>query len=116
MANRWVIYKIVNAINGKGYIGITTKCLDDRLEEHINDAYSRFNRRYPLHAAIEKYGRENFSIEELDWAYDLHEAQKLERRYIRELKTYASGPIRGGYNLTHGGEEPDWDLTLDVTN
>ncbi|MEX1206397.1 MAG: GIY-YIG nuclease family protein [Dongiaceae bacterium] len=111
---RWfTIYLIRNRVNGKGYVGITIKALGGRLAEHIRDAlekkrYSANGRRYPLHAAIEKYGSHSFTIEELDRAYGLAEAQELETQYIKERNTFASGKgLRLGYNLSFGGEEPD---------
>ncbi len=111
---RWfTVYLIRNKVNGKGYVGITIKPLTDRLARHIRDALEkkRFapnGKRYPLHAAIEKYGSHNFTIEELERAYGLTEAQEREAHYIVELGTYASGRgPRRGYNLSYGGEEPD---------
>ena len=119
---KWVVYLITNESNGKGYVGITNerhKTIYDRLEDHIKMASdggrrSPNGRLYPIHAAIRKYGEENFSVKVLENKYfDLEDAQELETYYIKKLNTYASGSARGGYNLTFGGEEPDWDPDLD---
>ena len=113
----WVVYLISNKINGKGYVGITNtkyKCVQDRFDSHIASAsaggrVSPNGRVYPIHAAIIKYGEENFSIETLDEDLSLEEAQSKEAYWIETLGTYASGEHRNGYNLTWGGEDPDFD-------
>ena len=116
--HNWRVYLIKNNFNGKGYVGITNeryKTIKERLSDHIELAhkggkFGRNGRMYALHAAILKYGAENFTIELLEDEYlTLEEAQEREQFWIEELDTYASHPSRNGYNLTYGGEEPDWD-------
>ena len=115
---KWVVYLIENEINGKGYVGITNeqrKTYLDRFSDHLTLAaeggrVAPNGRKYPIYAAIEKYGAENFSVKLLEDEYfTLEEAQEREQYWIEELDTYASHPSRNGYNLTCGGEEPDWD-------
>ena len=115
---KWVVYLIKNNINGKGYVGITNeayKSYMDRFDDHKDLAEwggveAPNGRIYPLHAAIIKYGSDNFSIELLeDYYMTLVEAQEKETYWIEKLNTYASGWIRNGYNLSYGGEEPDFD-------
>lgn len=115
---KWVVYLIENKINGKGYVGITNeqrKTYLDRFNDHLDLAASGGRiapngRKYPIYAAISKYGAENFSVELLEDDYfTLEEAQEREQYWIEELDTYASHPSRNGYNLTFGGEDPDWD-------
>ena len=48
-----IIYKITNKVNGKVYIGQTTKSLKKRWTEHV---YTNPTRKYLLHKAIQKYG------------------------------------------------------------
>ena len=116
--HNWRVYLIKNQVNGKGYVGITNerfKTINDRLNDHIDLAhqggkYGRNGRMYALHAAILKYGAENFTVDYLtDYYSSLQEAQEDEIKWIAELNTYASGRIRNGYNLSRGGEYPDWD-------
>ena len=117
----WTIYLIRNAVNGKGYVGITQKLdIERRLADHCFDsahlpegpcgAYMSNGEIRPLYAAMRKYGVEKFSIEELESFYGdtLGDAQERETYYIEKLQTYASGPMhrRNGYNVTHGGEYP----------
>lgn len=102
----WHVYLMTNQVNGKKYVGITTKSLEARVQEHVNDAYS--GSPYALHAAIRKYGPENFTIQLLTTAKGLSKARELETGYILTYDTYASGRgTRNGYNMSFGGEDPD---------
>ena len=118
----WAVYIITNTINNKNYVGITcerTKTIFDRFKKHIETAYSgskttRHGRPFPIYAAILKYGAENFSVNYLETNLSLYEAQEKEIEYIEEYDTLANGRRSegyngNGYNLTKGGEEPDWD-------
>ena len=57
-----IIYKIENKINGKIYIGLTTKDLSHRIAEHIRE-----NKSY-IQKALDKYGLESFAISIIDYA------------------------------------------------
>ena len=85
-----------------------------RFDQHIEEGkYSpkilKNGRMHPLHAAIQKYGAENFTCYTLETYLPLYEAQEKEIYWIEEHNTYASGYIRKGYNISRGGEHPDWD-------
>jgi group I intron endonuclease len=109
--NIWKVYLITNQVNGKGYIGITSKSLELRMSKHLRDAYpGRKNPNgtlYALHAAFQKYGPESFSIGELEVGLSLAQARSKERHYIEKLGTYGGGRGKRGYNQTLGGEMPD---------
>ena len=113
----WAVYLITNKANGKGYVGISNervKTIYNRLSDHIALAHSggrttRHGRPFPIYAAISKYGEENFNIKYLESDLDLEEAKEKEKEYIEEFNTRANGYRGRGYNLTNGGEEPDWD-------
>lgn len=87
------IYKIVNALNGRMYIG-----------QSVNPAY-RAKRHFwknngcvKLRRAIEKYGCDSFSFSVLCWCADKAEANEAEELLI------ALGDTRtNGYNITPGG-------------
>lgn len=51
------IYKFTNLINNKIYIGQTRQKLNNRYKQHL-----KAKDNYPIHAAIRKYGIENFSF------------------------------------------------------
>lgn len=107
----WKVYLITNKTNGKGYVGITSKAVRLRLSEHVRDAFpGRKNPNgtlYALHAALQKYGQNSFSIDELEVDLTLAQARSRERFYIEKHGTYGGGRGRRGYNQTLGGEVPD---------
>ena len=87
------IYLITNKLDGKQYVGQTSRDIHTRFAEHCTEkrGHSR------LHNAIQKYGWQNFSIEELEQVPN----DKLDEReiyWIKKLDTY-----NNGYNLTTGG-------------
>ena len=62
------IYKITNIKTNKIYIGQTNKSPEDRLNEHIMNAEN--GKIFHLSKAIRKYGKENFIIETIDYAFN----------------------------------------------
>ena len=61
------IYKIINKINNKVYIGQSIRPIEQRFQRHINDAINNTLDTH-LARAIRKYGKDNFSIELIDTA------------------------------------------------
>lgn len=96
------IYLIRNHVNGKVYIG---KCQQDspqiKLKSHIWHALHNNKTNMRIHAAIRKYGQDNFSIEVLEETRDPFFLLELERKYIAFLRS-TDGSI--GYNISHGGD------------
>jgi len=99
---RGIIYKARNIVNGKIYIGYSTKQFEIRRNEHIKDSFKE-KRSYIFQAAIKKYTYHNFHWEILDrTAKNLKELKQLEIKYIAEHNSYY---LDGhGYNMTRGGE------------
>ena len=101
------IYLITNLVNGKKYVGQTTKTIEWRWNSHIRDAYSNGTGWVSLiDRAIRKYGVENFTVQELEQVVQ-QTREYLDQReiyWIRHLKTcvrvYGS---EAGYNVSHGG-------------
>jgi len=54
------VYQIVNKINNKKYIGITSRSLNKRFNEHKKQL------NCGIASALVKYGEENFYIEKLE--------------------------------------------------
>lgn len=89
------IYKIVNSVNGKFYIGFTTQPPTKRLSQHVAKAKRGVAGR--LYAAMRKHGVDNFTIEIIEQGQDRHHYHDVrEPHFIATLKPE--------YNLTKGGE------------
>ena len=91
------VYMIKNTLNGKIYIGQTTKNIKRRWQKHCNLKHSCCP---ILSRAINKYGKENFTIEEIDGTNSLSELNYLEKHYIYKFNSLAPN----GYNLQTGGK------------
>lgn len=105
------IYKIVNSINNKIYIGKTNKTIQQRFKEHIQDSKKERNEKRPLYDAMNKYGTENFYIEQVEEC-SLEEAPERERYWIEYYNSF-----KYGYNATLGGDgNPylDYDLIFKI--
>lgn len=89
-----IIYKITNQLNGKPYVGQTTRSIEERFKEHVS------HNQYLIGRAIRKYGKENFSIEVLEECETFEQLNERERYWITCLDCIAPK----GYNLTDGGE------------
>jgi group I intron endonuclease len=93
-----IIYKVTNNLNGKVYIGQTIRPLIVRWKQHCNPCNKNC---IALHRAIQKYGKENFSIQQIDIACDRDE---LDKKEIYWINFYNSTNSEKGYNLRVGGE------------
>jgi group I intron endonuclease len=101
------IYKITNILNNKIYIG-KSKSPDKRFARHLYVAEKQIknnNQFQPIHAAIAKYGRDNFTLEIIDEALEEIDIFGKEIYWIDFHKSNISRyPDALGYNLTDGGE------------
>lgn len=93
------VYKITNKINGKIYIGITNQGSGVRYYKHWSDA--RKGDPCPIHKAMAKYGKENFTLEIIDFADTYEELKEKEKFYIKKFNSMDRSI---GYNLTEGGD------------
>ena len=91
------IYKIINDVNNKVYIGQTERSLQDRWLAHCNDS-KRQEQNRPLYHAFRKYGIEHFWIELVEQC-DTQVLNEREQYWIAEFDSY-----NNGYNATLGGE------------
>lgn len=94
----WDIYRIINSINGKSYIGITLRGVHKRWATHIAGALR--GDRGAFAAAIRKYGPNSFSVTVLYHAISTREAHAVERGLIAAYRTL----MPNGYNLSLGGD------------
>jgi group I intron endonuclease len=95
-----IIYKITNTINGKIYIGKTTKSLNERKKTHLKRF--RYGKKTHLYSAFKKYGNDAFLWEELIKCSDINELNELEIFFIKKYDS-----IKNGYNMTMGGDGGD---------
>lgn len=96
------IYLITNIVNKKQYVGYTS--FDNvlkRFEEHWRSRKSQKNGKSYLHAAMAKYGKENFSIKQIDITSEDDWIEK-EQFWIQYYNTL----VPNGYNICIGGEKP----------
>lgn len=84
-------------INGKSYIGQSVDP-NHRFIAHISRSKNDTDNS-PLHAAIKKYGKQNFTLEIIEWTSDYN---RREKELIQEYGTLSPA----GYNVADGGEEP----------
>ena len=92
------IYKITNKINGKTYVGKTTKTVLGRWKEHLHDSTKERCKNRPLYRAIRKYGIDAFTVETLE-EVNLENLSERETYWIEYFHTYSNG-----YNATSGGD------------
>lgn len=86
-----IIYRINNLINGKFYIGKTTKTVEERWERHCISA--RSGSTCLIHKSIRKHGESNFQLQIIEYTDNLNVREKF---WIFELSPH--------YNMTEGGD------------
>lgn len=99
MMRSYDVYKITNKVNNKVYIGISSKGASARFREHIYAA--EHGSPYKIHKAINKYGKDNFLFEVIDFCNSWDELVEKEQYYI---SLYDSKNDEKGYNMTDGGD------------
>lgn len=95
------IYKITNKITNEIYIGQTKKTVHYRFLEHFRQAKTEAEGKRKLthfHAALNKYGQENFIVETIEEC----DNNLLNEKEIYWIKYYDS--YNNGYNSTTGGQ------------
>lgn len=95
------IYKATNRLNGKLYIGQTSRKLETRKSAHIRNSFNTNASDYncAFHKAIRKHSPENFTWEVLLVCNTVEESNKAEMRLIAEHNTCHGV----GYNSNEGG-------------
>ncbi len=95
------IYLITNLLNLKQYVGITKFSIEKRFLQHTKKGFL-------LTEAIQKYGKDKFSIKLIEKVESSGRAYELEKYYIQKYNTKAPN----GYNLTNGGDGIfGWEVT-----
>lgn len=97
------VYCIKNKINGKEYVGLTTRSLEKRWKQHIQESKKEGSWEWntPLGNAIKKYGEDSFEVFVLEKCETQEDLKLKEKYFIEQRKSLA---VFGGYNLTKGGD------------
>jgi group I intron endonuclease len=93
-----IIYKVINTVNNKIYIGQTTRTLKYRKTQH--EQLAKKGKGNYFHKALIKYGLENFIWNEIDTTADRIDLDSKEQYWI---EYYHSNQKSIGYNLSSGG-------------
>lgn len=101
---KYVFYKHTNIVNGKSYIGITSRTMKIRFDEHLNNAKRGMKTHF--YRALRKYGIDNFKSEVLYEGYFKNKADAFskEKELIEKYNT-----CKNGYNMTKGGDNPPYN-------
>lgn len=99
---KWKVYVHANKVNGKRYVGITSR-------ENVNHRWRNgrgYNENPHFRDAIKKYGWDCFDHEVIYTDLTEHEAKEIEKRLIAE---WCTQDRMFGYNMTSGGDgTPDY--------
>ena len=94
-----IIYKVINNVNKKVYIGQTIREL--RIRKRCHKYTSDNNSSSYFHRAIRKYGWDSFEWKVLCECRTKEEMDEMEKKYIKQYKSHSS---ENGYNMTWGGD------------
>lgn len=94
------IYRITNNVNGKVYVGWTSRDPLIRFEEHQKTLKPKYQDRSAISYAIEKYGVDSFTFEIVYQSYDYDHSREIETHFIIECNSLLEG---WGYNIDNGG-------------
>lgn len=94
------IYVITNTVNGKQYVGYTSRSVNKRWWGHIDDSKREYSSMFgnPLQADIRKYGKDCFVHRVLVTTEDKELAMQLEDEMTITLNTH----VPNGYNRQVG--------------
>ena len=98
------IYVYTNKINHHQYVGQTND-IDRRKREHHSESTNPNSSSYNnlFHQKLREYGEENFEFCILEEVNNTEQANAAEKKWIKQLKTYAGWGF-GGYNMDLGGQ------------
>lgn len=99
VAERGIVYKALNKVTRKVYVGQTLRGLAKRRYEHFRQA--KYKDTIYFHKALRKYGEGSFDWSILVYSDSKEELDKAERYWIQFYKATDS---LFGYNQTYGGE------------
>jgi group I intron endonuclease len=110
-----VIYKIINTVNSKVYVGQTIVPVRNRFTDHMRMLRNNIHFNYKLQNDFNVLGKNVFKVEILEEIVDKHMLDAAEIYYISTLQS-----IEHGYNLSEGGQKGSvysktWNGFIDAT-
>lgn len=94
------VYRIVNTINGKCYVGQTSG-LDHRISNHMYCLKRGAHSNYRLQADYNEYGAVAFQVEIIEEHVSRNDTYTRERYWMRHFNSEIDG-----YNITQSGGAP----------
>lgn len=91
-----IIYKALNKLTGKTYVGATLKTLESRIKDHLRKASKKVGGEFQ--GAIRTYGEDAFEWTTIDTADSNNELAEKEKDYIIKYNSKEDG-----YNADRGG-------------
>jgi group I intron endonuclease len=95
-----IIYKVLNTVTEKVYIGKTIKTLNERKKRHLKKI--KMGIKSHFYDAIRKYGEESFVWCELVSCNSIEMLNEMEIMFINKFNSF-----KDGYNMTLGGDGGD---------
>lgn len=96
---KYIIYQASNTVNGKSYVGVTSRTLRRRIYEHYWVANKRPKTRF--HNALNKYSKDS-------WIWIILEEGYLPKDLLLDREKFfiaLNESSKTGYNMTEGGED-----------
>lgn len=116
---RYYVYVIQNTLNLKIYVGKSKKRKSLRFNEHLSLAkLGNSNKNFSLiHAALAKYGVDNFTFQTIEKFEDEQECLEAEKFWISFFRSNVSRfGNECGYNLTDGGDGHSKPCSIETKN
>lgn len=98
---RWTVYCHTHIATGRRYVGLTSKTMLARWNDHVYKSKSSKGGRWHFPNAIHKYGKNAFSHDVIGVFDSLEEANRVEAHLIEEWSLQSP---ECGFNLAKGGE------------
>lgn len=99
MTKTYTIYRILNTVTGRSYIGYTSKSVNRRWTDHKCSVNRNF--KQIIYASMRKHGIDKFEIEVIYQSWDKDHALRVMEPYF--VETYGS-LWPNGYNMSPGGQ------------
>jgi hypothetical protein len=81
---RFIIYLLVNRINGMLYVGQTC---EEKVEDRMGRKGGKYSNSPRIYEALQTFGHENFFYHTLEYVSSITEATRMEQHYMDEFDT-----------------------------